>query len=98
MKTKEHTTDAQLYQALADPTRLDILRLLIDQPGLRVCQIFEQLNLEQAMSISMLSHHLRRLRACGLVEGKYRAYHVPDPRRIDAIFLLISTIQPGETP
>lgn len=60
------TTHADLLQtlkALADPTRLAILDLLME--GVQCnCEIAERLDL----SLSLISHHMRSLRQAGLVE------------------------------
>ncbi len=54
-------------RALADPTRIEILRLLADQTGpLCACDIVERFELSQPT----VSHHLRTLREAGLVRGE----------------------------
>lgn len=54
----------QFFRALSDPTRLRILRLLMEAPHC-VCEMEEALSLPQPL----LSRHLAYLRAAGLVEG-----------------------------
>lgn len=54
----------QFFKALSDPTRLRILRLLMEAPHC-VCEMEEALSLPQPL----LSRHLSYLRAAGLVEG-----------------------------
>lgn len=56
---------AQRLEALGNPTRLEIYRLLVraGRSGLAVGQIQVHLNLPG----STLSHHLRRLMECGLI-------------------------------
>jgi ArsR family transcriptional regulator len=50
------------FKALADPTRLEILRLVAAQPGpLCVCDIVDRFDLAQPT----ISHHLRVLREAG---------------------------------
>ncbi len=56
---------AELFKALSDPTRLRILRLLMDGPHC-VCEMQRALNLPQPL----LSRHLAFLRYKGLVEGR----------------------------
>lgn len=52
-------------KALADPTRLEILRLIAAQPApLCVCDIVDRFELGQPT----ISHHLKVLRRAGLVE------------------------------
>ena len=53
----------EIYRAFADPTRLRILNLLLQQP-LCVCHIQEVLNLPQVNT----SQHLAYLRKTGIVE------------------------------
>ncbi|MEM7245699.1 MAG: metalloregulator ArsR/SmtB family transcription factor [Acidobacteriota bacterium] len=68
MTTEASTTScAELLRALADGTRLSVLRELQDGPR-TVAEINEQLQLEQ----SLLSHHLRVLREHGLVSSERR--------------------------
>ncbi|MDJ0852328.1 MAG: metalloregulator ArsR/SmtB family transcription factor [Myxococcota bacterium] len=55
----------RLFKALADPTRLEIVRLLRGQPGATcVCDIVGHFDLAQPT----ISHHLKVLREAGLVE------------------------------
>ncbi|MEM2908511.1 MAG: metalloregulator ArsR/SmtB family transcription factor [Candidatus Hadarchaeales archaeon] len=67
-----------LLKCIADETRFKILLMLKD--GERcVCEIFRELGKEQ----SLISHHLRIARRCGLVEGvrqgKWIRYRLADP-------------------
>jgi ArsR family transcriptional regulator len=67
-----------LLKCLADETRFKILLMLKD--GERcVCEIFRELGKEQ----SLISHHLRVARRCGLVKGvrrgKWVIYKLADP-------------------
>lgn len=67
-----------LLKCLADETRFKILLMLKD--GERcVCEIFRELGKEQ----SLISHHLRVARRCGLVKGarrgKWIVYRLADP-------------------
>lgn len=63
-----------LFQALANPTRVQILHALRERATMSVTQISEALGLEQ----TNVSHNLRCLAFCGLVEverqGKSRIY------------------------
>ena len=68
---------AELFKALADETRLEILTLLLIGGELCVCDVEGALAITQ----SKASRHLRYLRAAGLVvnrrEGVWMHYQVP---------------------
>lgn len=68
---------AQIFKALADPTRLKIIYVLSKTP-LCVCDIADLLDMTQ----SAISHHLRLLRNLRLVkfkkEGKMAIYSLDD--------------------
>lgn len=60
---------AERLKAIADPTRLRMLELLVQQPAaLCVCEITDQFTLHQPT----ISHHLRLLREAGLIAGEKR--------------------------
>ena len=66
---------AALFAALADPTRLKLLKILSHQnipDALCVNALAGLLGVTQ----SAVSQHLRLLRANGLVKGKRRGYHI----------------------
>lgn len=73
-----------LFSALADPTRLQILRVLHQKGPMSVTQIYEILEKAQ----NLISHHLSCLRTCGLVtvekEGRMAVYSIANPE-IDRI-------------
>ena len=57
------------FQALADPTRLEILRLIAAQPGPTcVCDVVDHFELAQPT----ISHHLKVLREAGLLRASRR--------------------------
>jgi len=57
------------FHALADPTRLEILRLLAAQPGPTcVCDVVDHFELAQPT----ISHHLKVLREAGLLRASRR--------------------------
>jgi ArsR family transcriptional regulator, arsenate/arsenite/antimonite-responsive transcriptional repressor len=66
---------AELFAALADPTRLKLLQILCRQnpPGCRCVN-----NLSQLLGItqSAVSQHLRILRSAGLVNGERRGFRI----------------------
>lgn len=71
-KTEEQVA---LFSALADPTRLRLVRLLCQQrdpDALCVNALAVLLRVTQ----SAVSQHLRVLRAIGLVKGERRGYHI----------------------
>jgi ArsR family transcriptional regulator len=74
-------------KALADPTRLRILRLLL-QRDLCVCELMFILKMEQ----SRISHQMRILRDADLVEdkreGKWITYRISDRARPNLELLL----------
>ncbi|MCU0437478.1 MAG: metalloregulator ArsR/SmtB family transcription factor [Raineya sp.] len=54
------------FKAIAHPTRMSIVQLLIEQEQLTVNTICEKLDLEQ----SLTSHHLAGMRKSGLLSSK----------------------------
>jgi ArsR family transcriptional regulator len=56
---------AGYHKALADPTRLRILQRLAESPG-TVTELIDHVDLSQPL----VSWHLRRLRAAGLIETR----------------------------
>ena len=75
-KLRENTDEqAAVFGALADPTRLKLVRLLCrqrDPDALCVNALAALLGVTQ----SAVSQHLRVLRAIGLVKGERRGYHI----------------------
>jgi len=75
-KFQENTDEqATVFAALADPTRLKLLKLLCrqrDPDALCVNALASLLGVTQ----SAVSQHLRVLRAIGLVKGNRRGYHI----------------------
>jgi len=57
---------AAVFQALADPTRLTVALALRDAPELCVCDLAWIVERAQ----NLVSHHLRALRAAGLVDHR----------------------------
>ncbi|MCA9790607.1 MAG: winged helix-turn-helix transcriptional regulator [Candidatus Eremiobacteraeota bacterium] len=75
---------AELFKALADPTRLRIIGLLVERES---CVGDLQLNL--AMSQPAISHHLRVLRSLRLVKSRKEGRHVfytLDDDHVEALF------------
>ena len=76
-KNPEQQTEEQaaVFAALADPTRLRLIKLLCHQStpdALCVNALASILGITQ----SAVSQHLRVLKASGLVKGERRGYHV----------------------
>ncbi len=71
-----------VFKALADPTRLDVLRLIAAQAEpVCVCDVVERADVSQPT----ISHHLKVLREAGLVTVSRRgvwAYYTVDPRGV----------------
>lgn len=70
----------KIFKALADPTRLRIMLLLL-RKELCVCELTFILGMEQ----SRVSHHMRVLRDAGIAEdvrdGRWIIYRVPEGAR-----------------
>jgi len=65
----DYTAEAALFKALGDPHRLVILAALARAEGeICVCDFTEALPLNQPA----VSHHLKILRECGLVQSQRR--------------------------
>jgi ArsR family transcriptional regulator, arsenate/arsenite/antimonite-responsive transcriptional repressor len=82
-----------LFHALADPTRLEIFRLIAAQPApICVCDIVDRFDVTQPT----ISHHLKVLREAGLVSVSRRgvwAYYAADPHGIARLGRAIETLQ-----
>ncbi|RAL21941.1 ArsR/SmtB family transcription factor [Thermoflavimicrobium daqui] len=85
LETVDPIDTAQIFKALADPTRLKIAYALVQEDELCVCDVA---NIIQS-SLPTASHHLRLLRNMGLAkyrkEGKLVFYSLDD----DHIKLLV---------
>lgn len=70
---------ARFFRVLGDPTRLMILRLLLERPH-TVSELVEALGVPQ----SRVSNHLACLRWCRFAvderQGRQVVYHIADPR------------------
>lgn len=75
---------AELFDALSQPARLQILMVICDQPAC-VCHIEAALGLRQAS----ISQHLMVLRQVGLVvssrQGRNMFYSIAQPQMLDLI-------------
>jgi len=75
-RTPEETTElqAEMFGALADPTRLKLVKLLCRQSGNVLC--VNALAGHLGVTQSAVSQHLRVLRVVGLVKAERRGYHI----------------------
>lgn len=64
----------KVYKALGEPTRLKIVQLLLEHKELSCSDIIEHIHVT---ACSTLSHHIRLLTDCGLLElRKEGTYHI----------------------
>ena len=75
-RTIEETTEqqAEIFGALADPTRLKLVKLLCCQHNNVLC--VNALASLLGVTQSAVSQHLRVLRVIGLVKAERRGYHI----------------------
>ena len=78
---------ARFLKCIGEPTRLRILKLLTNGSKC-VGNIVEATNKEQ----SLVSHHLRALKACNIVVSRQEAqkiyYKLADPRLAELVFMI----------
>jgi len=76
-ETFQENTDEQaaVFSALADPTRLKLVKLLLEQRDPNALCVNALAGL-LGVSQPAVSQHLRVLRAIGLVKGERRGYHI----------------------
>ncbi len=83
---------AKFFRGLGDPTRLKIIRLLMESGPITVGDLVRHLGQPQGR----VSSHLACLRWCGYAssrqEGKYVYYSVTDPRVIQLVALAESML------
>ena len=72
---------AEVFAALGDPIRMQIVQLLAREPALCVCEIQQAFDLVQPT----ISHHLRLLRKAGLLGSEKRGTWVYYFLRRDAV-------------
>lgn len=86
----KYIENANLFKALSDPNRLMILDML-SSGELCACKILEEMNITQPT----LSHHMKTLCDCGLVEarreGKWMHYSV-NPHRLQKVTKILGSI------
>src|SRR5262249_41119694 len=82
------------FKALADPTRLDIFRLIAVQTApICACDVVDRF----ALSQPTISHHLKVLREAGLITVSRRgvwAYYAADPRGVALLAGALADLTP----
>jgi ArsR family transcriptional regulator len=84
MRRQDADRLAEIFKALADPTRVAIVNRLSAADTVCVCDLTDAFDLSQPT----VSHHLRILRDAGLVEAERRgtwAYYRLVPETIDRL-------------
>jgi ArsR family transcriptional regulator len=78
MGDEEAAAVAERFKALADPTRVRLVNLLVRNPELCVCDLQSNFDLSQGT----ISHHLGILKKAGLVDvdvrGRWGFYRIRD--------------------
>lgn len=81
------TARVHFFKALADRTRQDILKMLMNGKALNVTEIYQRLGQAQ----NLISHHLACLKNCGLVtaekQGKQVFYRLRNKKAVKFINL-----------
>ncbi len=77
-------------KALADPTRLRLLSLLLTEGEVCTCDLAPAVGLTDGT----VSHHLGQLKKAGLVEGERRGMNVYYRARREALGALVRVIDP----
>jgi ArsR family transcriptional regulator len=87
----------QKFRAIGEPTRLRILRILLESRGeLCVCEIVDTLR----KPLYTISRNLAVLRQAGLVEerrdGKFMMYRLHSDFLNDSLFAVLGQLPPGD--
>lgn len=92
MPAGERDRALSIFKALADGTRFDIFRLVAAQEEpICACDIVDRFDVSQPT----IAHHLKVLRAAGLVTVSRRgvwAYYGVDPRGVDMLETVLTHI------
>ena len=92
--TKPIDPDVQLLAALADPTRLDILRELAGTNQVCACDLTDCCSVSQPT----VSHHLKVLREAGVVVSERRGsniYYSVAPDLLERLGVIAQGLVPG---
>jgi ArsR family transcriptional regulator, arsenate/arsenite/antimonite-responsive transcriptional repressor len=96
LPARSRTAIVGLLRALADPTRLEIFRLIAAQDAaLCACDVVARFDLGQPT----ISHHLRVLREAGLVDAERRGiwtYFTVRPGAVEALRSAVESLSPAE--
>jgi ArsR family transcriptional regulator, arsenate/arsenite/antimonite-responsive transcriptional repressor len=91
------TYTARLFHALADETRLAIMRQLSSKGELCVCELTDVLDAAQ----SRLSFHLKTMKDAGVLEsrreGRWMYYQI-NPEALEAITAVVGELTPEDPP
>ena len=83
------------FKALADPTRLDVFRLIAAQEApICACDVVDRFGVSQPT----ISHHLKVLREAGLITVSRRgvwAYYAVDPRGVAGVRDVLDALAPA---
>ena len=82
---------AAAFKALGDPVRLQLMSMIASAPGGEICVC--DLTPSFEVSDSTISHHLKTLRAAGLVDAERRAswvYYRPRPELMRRLATLLT--------
>ena len=93
-KTTIIDPDVRFLQALADPTRLAIVRELAGAPEVCACDFTDCCNVSQPT----VSHHLKVLRDAGVVTSERRGswvFYQIAPNLIERLGLIAQSLVPG---
>ena len=95
LPTSERERLVGIFKALADPTRLDIFRLVAAQDApLCACDVVERF----AVSQPTVSHHMKVLRDAGLIVVSRRgvwAYYAVDPAGLASLQGSLDALAPS---
>lgn len=80
-------------KAIADPTRVRLLAILLAEPAGEVCTC--DLAVEVGLTDATVSHHLGQLRRAGLVEGTRRGMNVYYHARRESLGALCRVLDPA---
>ena len=89
--------DVALFQALADPTRLGIVRQLSTESEVCACDFTACCDLAQPT----VSHHLRVLREAGVISGERRGswvFYRLTPAAMDRLQAITGSLRPNDRP
>ncbi|MDN5749437.1 MAG: metalloregulator ArsR/SmtB family transcription factor [Pseudonocardia sp.] len=82
---------AMRLKALADPTRVRLMSLLLTTGEMCTCDLADEVGLTDAT----VSHHLSRLRRAGLAESTRRGMNVYYRARPESLGALCRVLDPG---